>query len=61
MWILDILKLNQRKLNHHEEVYAQGTSDEVGNVPLAGQPTGFEIIPATHSDKTRPHQGTQPH
>ena len=23
MWVLDILNLNQRKLNHHEEVYSQ--------------------------------------
>ena len=23
MWVLDILNLNRRKLNHHEEVYSQ--------------------------------------
>ncbi len=31
MWVLDILNLNRRKLNHYEEVYPQGAIPEVAD------------------------------
>ena len=29
MWVLDILNLNRRKLNHHEEAYSQWAIPEI--------------------------------
>ena len=51
MRVLDILNLNRRKLNHHEQVYSQGAIPEVasreqelGGIEFAaaadGQPAG---------------------